>query len=209
MLDIEALLNDGPVIPVIVIQDAEQALPLARALLAGGVRVLEVTLRTPAALDAVAAIAAEHPQAIVGVGTVTRPEDLARSAAAGAQFAVSPALTRSLVAAAREGALPLLPGAMTPSEVLQAREAGFTALKLFPAAQAGGIGMLRALGSVFPDVTFCPTGGIDAVSAPDYLALPNVACVGGSWLAPPALLKAGDWGAIEKLARATSALART
>lgn len=202
------LMRLGPVIPVIVVDAAEQAVPLARALVAGGVRVLEVTLRTPAALDAVRAIARGVEGAIVGVGTITRAGDFARSIDAGARFGVSPGLTPELVAAARDSGLPLLPGVMTPSDVIAARAAGFTALKLFPALQAGGVGMLKAMAGPFPDVTFCPTGGITAASAPEYLALPNVACVGGSWLTPRAALAAGDWPAITVLAQDAAGLRR-
>ena len=183
-----------------------QAVPLARALLAGGVRVLEVTLRTPVALEAIRAIASEVEDAIVGVGTITRPEDFALAAAAGARFGVSPGLTPALIDAARASPLPLLPGVMTPAEVIAARAAGFTELKLFPAQQAGGIGMLKALGSPFPDVTFCPTGGVTPESAPDFLALPNVACVGGSWLTPKDAIAQSDWKRITALARAAAAL---
>jgi 2-dehydro-3-deoxyphosphogluconate aldolase/(4S)-4-hydroxy-2-oxoglutarate aldolase len=205
-MDIAAIMQAGPVIPVIVIDDAAKAVPLARALLAGGVRVLEVTLRTAAALDAVREIRAACPQAICGVGTVASPADLERSIAAGAQFAVSPALTPGLRSAAAACGLPFLPGVMTPTEALAAREAGLTALKLFPAAQAGGTGMLKAIGSVFPELRFCPTGGITPGTAAEFLALPNVACIGGSWLAPPALVQSGDWAGIEKLAREAAAL---
>jgi 2-dehydro-3-deoxyphosphogluconate aldolase/(4S)-4-hydroxy-2-oxoglutarate aldolase len=192
-MNVRELMRIGPVIPVIVIEDPAQAVPLARALLAGGVRVLEVTLRTPVALDAIRAIASEVGDALVGVGTITRPEDFALAAAAGARFGVSPGLTPALIEAARASPLPLLPGVMTPAEVIAARAAGFTELKLFPAQQAGGIGMLKALGSPFPDVTFCPTGGVTQESAPDFLALPNVACVGGSWLTPKDAIANNDW----------------
>ncbi len=205
-MNVRDLMRVGPVIPVIVIDDPGQAVPLARALLAGGVRVLEVTLRTPVALDAIRAIASEVGDAIVGVGTITRPEDFALAAAAGARFGVSPGLTPALIEAARASPLPLLPGVMTPAEVIAARAAGFTELKLFPAQQAGGIGMLKALGSPFPDVTFCPTGGVTQESAPDFLALPNVACVGGSWLTPKDAIAKNDWQRITALARAAAAL---
>lgn len=198
----------GPVIPVIVIEELAHAVPLARALVAGGVRVLEVTLRTPAALAAIRAIAGEVPEAIVGVGTLTRPEDFTEARDAGARFGVSPGLTPALIEAAWESGLPLLPGVMTPSDVIAARLAGFRELKLFPARQAGGIGMLQALAGPFPDVTFCPTGGITAETAPEFLALPNVACVGGSWLTPKTALAAGDWEAITALARQAAALNR-
>ncbi len=200
------ILRLGPVMPVLVIDDLSHAVPLARALVAGGIRVLEVTLRTPVALDAVRAMCAAVPDAVVGVGTITSPQDLADSKAAGAVFGVSPGLTASLLEAARQTGLPLLPGTMTPSDVMTARAAGLTACKLFPAAVAGGVGMLKALYGPFADMSFCPTGGIDAASAPQYLALPNVACVGGSWLAPKALVQAGDWPAITALAKAASRL---
>ncbi|MCK9193535.1 MAG: bifunctional 4-hydroxy-2-oxoglutarate aldolase/2-dehydro-3-deoxy-phosphogluconate aldolase [Nevskia sp.] len=205
-MPIMQILNAGPVMPVIVLRDVAQALPLARALVAGGIRVLEVTLRTPAALDAIRLIRDALPEAIVGAGTITNAADLDAAIAAGAQFGVSPASNPALLAAVRASGLPFLPGTMTPSEVLTARDAGFRALKLFPAQQAGGIGMLKALGSVFPNILFCPTGGIDAAAASSYLALPNVGCVGGSWLAPAALVDAGKWIEIEALARAAAAL---
>lgn len=194
----------GPVIPVIVIDRLEDAVPLARALVAGGVRVLELTLRTPVALQAVERIAEEVEGAIIGVGTITRPQDLQASLRAGAAFGVSPGLTPELSAAARDVDLPLLPGVMTPSDVMAARAAGFTELKLFPAQQAGGIGMLKALGGPFTDVRFCPTGGISAATAPDFLALSNVVCVGGSWLTPADAVAAKDWARITELARAAS-----
>ncbi|HRW67400.1 MAG TPA: bifunctional 4-hydroxy-2-oxoglutarate aldolase/2-dehydro-3-deoxy-phosphogluconate aldolase [Candidatus Competibacter sp.] len=200
------LMRMGPVIPVMVIEDLAQAVPLAKALVAGGVRVLEVTLRSTVALAAIRAIAREVPEAIVGVGTLTRPEELAEAVDAGARFGVSPGLTPALAEAARDSRLPLLPGVMTPSDVIAARQAGFEQLKLFPAQQAGGIGMLRALAGPFPDVTFCPTGGITAETAPEFLALSHVACVGGSWLTPKTALLAGDWSRITELAREASAL---
>jgi 2-dehydro-3-deoxyphosphogluconate aldolase/(4S)-4-hydroxy-2-oxoglutarate aldolase len=202
------LMRIGPVIPVIVIDHIQHAVPLARALVAGGVRVLEVTLRTPVALQAIRAIASEVEGAIVGVGTITRAQDFVQSAKAGAVFGVSPGLTPELVAGARDSGLPLLPGVMTPSDVIAARAAGFTEMKLFPAQQAGGIGMLKALGGPFPDVTFCPTGGVSAATAADFLALPNVACVGGSWLTPPDAVAAGDWERITTLARDAARLRR-
>ncbi|HRD66172.1 MAG TPA: bifunctional 4-hydroxy-2-oxoglutarate aldolase/2-dehydro-3-deoxy-phosphogluconate aldolase [Candidatus Competibacter sp.] len=196
----------GPVIPVVAIDDLAQAVPLASALIAGSVRVLEITLRTPVALAAIRAIAEAVPEVIVGAGTLTRPEDFIEARNAGARFGVSPGLTPALIEATRKSGLPLLPGVMTPSEVIAARLAGFRELKLFPAQQAGGVGMLQALAGPFPDVTFCPTGGISAETAPAFLALPNVACVGGSWLAPKAALAAGDWDAITELARWASGL---
>lgn len=205
-MDISSLLGASPVMPVIVLDKVADAVPLARALVAGGIRVLEVTLRTAAALDSIRAIAAEVPDALVGAGTVVTPADLAAAAEAGASFAVSPGASADLLRAGREASIPLLPGVMTPSDVINALAAGYTAMKLFPAAQAGGIGMLKALGGPFPQVRFCPTGGIDAASAPAFLALPNVACVGGSWLTPADRVRAGDWAAITELARAAAAL---
>ena len=196
----------GPVIPVIVIEDADRAVPLARALVAGGVRVLEVTLRTPAGLSAICSIAREVPQAVVGVGTVTLAEEFAMARKAGAQFAVSPGFTPALLEAARDTGLPWLPGVMTPSDVIAARAAGLSHLKLFPAQQAGGLSMLKALYGPFPDVLFCPTGGITPDTAPEFLALPNVPCVGGSWLTPAAAVASGDWDAITTLARQASSL---
>ena len=207
-MNVLEIMRIGPVIPVIVVEKIEHAVPLARALVAGGVRVLELTLRTPVALQAIEAIAREVEGAIVGVGTITRAEDFDRSIKAGAVFGVSPGLTPDLVAAARASALPLLPGVMTPSDVIAARAAGFSELKLFPAQQAGGIGMLKALAGPFPDVTFCPTGGVSAATAPDFLALPTVACVGGSWLTPRDAIDAGDWARITALAREATALQR-
>lgn len=207
-MNVLQIMRTGPVIPVIVVEKIERAVPLARALVAGGVRVLELTLRTPVALQAIEAIAREVEGAIIGVGTITRPEDFDLSTKAGAVFGVSPGLTPVLASAAKDSALPLLPGVMTPSDVITARAAGFSELKLFPAQQAGGIGMLRALAGPFPDVTFCPTGGVSAATAPDFLALPNVACVGGSWLTPRDAIDAGDWSRITALAREATALQR-
>lgn len=200
-MTIDEIFAAGPVIPVIVIQRLESAIGLARALVDGGVRVLEVTMRTPAALDAMRAMRDAVPEAIVGAGTITNPDDLSKAIAAGAQFGVSPGATPSLLAAATQAGFPLLPGVMTPSDVIAAMNAGYTALKLFPAAQAGGIGMLKALNGPFPQIRFCPTGGISPQSAPDFLALPNVACVGGSWLTPPDLIEARDWDGITRLAQ--------
>jgi len=202
------ILDVGPVIPVIVVDRLEDAVPMARALVAGGVRVLEFTLRTPAALRAIEAVVREVDEAIVGVGTLLRPQDVADAVGAGAAFGVSPGLTPALCAAASNTRFPLLPGVMTPSEVMAARDAGFGALKLFPAQQAGGIGMLKALHGPFPELRFCPTGGIGPDSAADFLALPNVACVGGSWLVPRDAVARGDWAAITALARASAKLFR-
>jgi len=200
------VMRAGPVIPVIVLEDAALAVPLARALLAGGIRMLEVTLRTPAALTAIAAIARELPQAVVGAGTVCHAADVQAAAEAGARFLVSPGYTRALGQAARHAALPLLPGVATAGEIMAALDDGYTELKFFPAQQAGGTAMLKAWGGPFGQVCFCPTGGIGAANAADYLALPNVACVGGSWLAPPDALAAQDWTRITALAAAASQL---
>jgi len=200
------IMRASPVIPVIAIDELQQAVPLAQALVAGGIRVLEVTLRTTHGLAAIRAIVEQVPQAIVGVGTLTRPEEFTAARDAGAVFGVSPGLTPALVDAARTSGLPLLPGVMTPSEVLSAREAGFAQMKLFPAVPAGGVGMLQALAGPLPDVLFCPTGGISIETAPQFLALGNVACVGGSWLTPKTAIRAGDWAAITTLAKAASAL---
>ena len=206
-MNVRDILKLAPVIPVITIHDLAHAVPLAEALVGGGLRVLEVTLRSPQALAAITAMRKAVPGALVGVGTLSRPEQFAQADAAGAQFGVSPGLTPALVAAAGTVSWPLLPGVMTPSELIAARAAGFTASKLFPAQQAGGIGMLKALHAVFPDQLFCPTGGISRQTAGDYLALPNVACVGGSWLVPAEALAAGDWAAIRALAADAATLA--
>lgn len=205
-MNVLEVMRVGPVIPVIVIEDLAHAVPLARALVAGGVRVLEVTLRTRAGLEAIRAIAAAVPEAIVGVGTITTREDFTAARDAGARFGVSPGLTPALIDGARESGLPLLPGVMTPSDVIAARAAGFKRLKLFPAQQAGGLGMLKALHGPFPDVMFCPTGGVTEETAPQFLALPNVACVGGSWLTPKAALAKGDWTQVTQLAARAAAL---
>jgi 2-dehydro-3-deoxyphosphogluconate aldolase/(4S)-4-hydroxy-2-oxoglutarate aldolase len=200
------IMHASPVIPVIAIDDINHAVPLARALVAGGIRVLEVTLRTEHGLAAIRAIAQQVPEAIVGVGTLTRPDEFAASRDAGAVFGVSPGLTASLIQAARSSGLPLLPGVMTPSEVMMAREAGYRQLKLFPAVPAGGVGMLNAIAGPLPDVMFCPTGGVSQENAAQFLACKNVACVGGSWLTPKDALEAGDWERITTLARAASKL---
>ena len=200
------IMHASAVIPVIAIDELAHAVPLAKALLAGGIRVLEVTLRTPHGLAAIRAIADAVPAAIVGVGTLTKPEEFAAARDAGAVFGVSPGLTAELISAARSSGLPLLPGVMTPSEVMVARAAGFLQLKLFPAVPAGGVGMLNAIAGPLPDVTFCPTGGISVETAPAFLACDNVACVGGSWLTPKDAIRAGDWARITALATAASAL---
>ena len=208
MITIASILAAGPVMPVIVLERTEDAVPLAQALVDGGVRVLEVTLRTPAALDCVRAIRNRVPQALVGVGTLLSVGQIDAARDAGAIFGVSPGVTRTLLGSATELGFPMLPGAMTPSDVMAALDAGYATMKFFPAAQAGGVEMLKAFAGPFPGVSFCPTGGIDAVSALRYLALKNVACVGGSWLAPADLVAAKNWDEITKLARAASALRR-
>jgi 2-dehydro-3-deoxyphosphogluconate aldolase/(4S)-4-hydroxy-2-oxoglutarate aldolase len=199
----------GPVIPVIILDRVEDAVPLARALCDGGVRVLEVTLRTAAALACIEAIAKAVPEAIVGAGTVRSADDARSASSAGARFAVSPGLTESVASACASSALPLLPGVATPSEVMRARELGFSFVKLFPASVVGGVSMLKALASPFADVLFCPTGGITVETAPQYLALANVAVVGGSWLTPADAIQRGDWARITQLARESSILARS
>ncbi|MDH4134682.1 MAG: bifunctional 4-hydroxy-2-oxoglutarate aldolase/2-dehydro-3-deoxy-phosphogluconate aldolase [Gammaproteobacteria bacterium] len=194
------VMQDAPVLPVIVLERVEQAVPLARALLAGGIRMLEVTLRTPCAPACIAAIAREVPQAVVGAGTVRSAADVRAAQAAGARFLVSPGYTSALGQAARVAGLPLLPGVATGSEIMAALDEGYTEFKFFPAVQAGGLGMLKAWAGPFAEARFCPTGGISAANARDFLALPNVACVGGSWLAPADALARQDWAAITRLA---------
>jgi 2-dehydro-3-deoxyphosphogluconate aldolase / (4S)-4-hydroxy-2-oxoglutarate aldolase len=200
------ILATSAVIPVLTIQRLEHAVPLAEALVRGGLRVLEVTLRTSCALEAIRAMRTAVPDAIVGGGTLTRARDFSACAAAGAQFGVTPGLTAELIAAAAKSGFPLLPGIMTPTELIAARASGFDACKLFPAQQAGGVGMLKALGGPFPDHVFCPTGGVTRANAVEYLALPNVLCVGGSWITPAAAIATGDWAAIEALAREAATL---
>ncbi len=205
-MNLKDVLRMGPVMPVIVIHELAHAAPLALALASGGIRVLEVTLRTSCALDAVRLMREAVPEAIVGVGTVTCPADIEAALHAGAMFAVTPGLTKALAEAASGPALPLLPGVMTPGELMTARDLGFDALKFFPAREAGGVGMLRALAGPFPDMLFCPTGGITEASVASYLELPNVACVGGSWIAPAELMEQGDWEKITQLALKASSL---
>jgi 2-dehydro-3-deoxyphosphogluconate aldolase/(4S)-4-hydroxy-2-oxoglutarate aldolase len=209
LMNIRSILALAPVIPVITVEHIDHAVPLARALCAGGLRVLEVTLRTPAALPAIEAMRKAVPDAVVGVGTLARPGDFVTAGNAGAQFGVSPGLTAEMAAAARAASFPMLPGIMTPTELLAGLGWGYDTFKLFPAQQAGGIGMLKALGAPFPEVVFCPTGGITRATAPDFLALPNVACVGGSWIAPTDKIRAGDWAGIEALAKDAASLAKT
>ncbi len=201
-----ALLELGRVVPVITIDRLADAVPLARALVAGGIRLLEVTLRTPAGLDAAAAIMAAVPGAVVGIGTVLTPADLSRAVAAGACFALSPGSTPALLEAAAEAPIPFLPGVATASELMAAAAHGFGTVKFFPATAGGGIPALRALAGPFPSAQFCPTGGISAANAADWLALPNVAAVGGSWLTPATEIASGRWDVIERLAREAAEL---
>jgi 2-dehydro-3-deoxyphosphogluconate aldolase / (4S)-4-hydroxy-2-oxoglutarate aldolase len=200
------VMTDAPVIPVIVLSDVAQAVPLARALVAGGIRMLEVTLRTPQALACIEAIAREVPEAVAGAGTVRSAADAQAAVKAGARFAVSPGYTSAVGRACRELGLPLLPGVATGSEIMAAQEDGFTSLKFFPAMQAGGLAMLKAWQGPFGDVKFCPTGGISAANAAEFLALGNVVCVGGSWLTPADAVAKGDWARITQLAKEAVAL---
>ena len=200
------VMQDAPVIPVIVLNDVTHAVPLARALVAGGIRMLEVTLRTAQALPCIEAIAKAVPEAVVGAGTVRSRSDAQAAAMAGARFAVSPGYTAALGQACRDVGLPLLPGVATGGEIMMAQEDGLTELKFFPAMQAGGPALHKAWSGPFFDVRLCPTGGITLQNAPEFLALPNVVCVGGSWLVPPDALAQGDWARITALARATLAL---
>ncbi|MFG2088063.1 bifunctional 4-hydroxy-2-oxoglutarate aldolase/2-dehydro-3-deoxy-phosphogluconate aldolase [Spirillospora sp. NPDC048824] len=202
----EDLFDLAPVIPVVVLDDAGAAVPMARALVEGGLPAIEVTLRTPAALEAIERITAEVPDVVVGAGTVVRPEDAERSAAAGARFLVSPGCTPRLRAAMAATGLPFLPGVATASEAMALLEDGVRAMKFFPAEAAGGAAFLKALGGPLPQVRFCPTGGVSPRNAADYLALGNVGCVGGSWLTPANVVRAGDWDRIRKLASEAAAL---
>ncbi len=208
MLTSLQVMQDAPVIPVIVLKDVAHAVPMARALLAGGIRMLEITLRTPQALACMEAIANEVEGAVVGAGTVRSPQDAAAAVKAGARFAVSPGYTTAVGQACKDLGLPLLPGVATGSEIMMAQEGGYTELKFFPAMQAGGPGMLKAWSGPFFDVKFCPTGGVTQQNANDLLSLPNVACVGGSWLVPADALAKGDWARIEALAREATQLPR-
>ena len=202
------VMQDAPVIPVIVLTDVAHAVPMARALLAGGIRMLEVTLRTPQALACIEAIAREVPQAVVGAGTVRSRADAQAAARAGARFAVSPGYTKAVGQACRDAGLALLPGVASASEIMQAQEDGFTELKFFPAMQAGGPAMLKAWSGPFFDVKFCPTGGVTPQNAAEFLALSNVVCVGSTWLVPADALASGDWARITRLAGEARALAR-
>ncbi|MEU5997213.1 bifunctional 4-hydroxy-2-oxoglutarate aldolase/2-dehydro-3-deoxy-phosphogluconate aldolase [Streptomyces sp. NPDC047197] len=201
-----SVLDLAPVVPVVVVEDVADAVPLARALVAGGLPAIEVTLRTPAALDAIRAIAAEVPDAVVGAGTVISPQGVAESVDAGARFLVSPGWTDTLLAAMKASGVPFLPGVSTTSEVVALLERGVHEMKFFPAEAAGGTAYLKSLGGPLPQARFCPTGGIGLASAPSYLALKNVGCVGGSWMLPADAVAAKDWTRVESLAREAAAL---
>ena len=201
-----ALLDGQPVIPVLKISDAAHAVPLARALARAGLKAIEITMRTPDALEAIRRVAGEVEEAVVGAGTILDARQFEQAEKAGSKFIVSPGVTRELLAASQDSAVPLLPGAITPGEIMAAREAGLDFLKFFPAEQAGGAAFLKALASPLAGIKFCPTGGIGPKNAADYLGLPNVLCVGGSWVAPDDLVRAGRWDEIEALARNANAL---
>lgn len=203
-----SLLDGQPVIPVLKIERAADAVPLARALARGGLRAIEITLRTEEALEAIRRVAGEVEDSIVGAGTILNARQFEQAEAAGSRFIVSPGLTRELVATGAASQVPLLPGTITPGEIMGALEAGLDFLKFFPAEQAGGAAFLKALASPIAGVKFCPTGGISAKNAGDYLALPNVVCIGGSWVAPDEMVKAGDWAGIEALAAEANKLRR-
>lgn len=202
------VMQDAPVIPVIVLNDVAHAVPMARALVAGGLRMLEITLRTRVALDCMRAIAAEVPEAVVGAGTIRSVADARAAQDAGAVFGVSPGYTSSIGKGCQDIGLPLLPGVATSSEIMMANEDGYSELKFFPAMQAGGPNLLKAWAGVFSDVKFCPTGGVNLENAPTLLALPNVAVVGGTWLTPQSLMEKGDWAAITQMAKEAAALQR-
>lgn len=206
MTTIEEIMHSAVVIPVITINDIEDALPLAEALLNGGLKTLEITLRTEAALEAITLIKQNLPEAIVGAGTVINKATLTLAIDAGAEFIVSPGMTDELLEALNHAGIAALPGANTPSEVMKLLGHGFPAMKFFPAEAAGGVPMLKALSAPLPQAIFCPTGGVNPGNARDYLSLSNVACVGGSWMLKPELIATGDWSAIEKLAKAAAAL---
>ncbi len=203
MSGIDHFLSLAPVVPVVTIRDVAHAVPLARALTAGGLLAIEITLRTDCALAAIAAIARDAPEIAVGAGTVLNPEDLRAAAEAGARFAISPGSTPALLAAGTKGPIPYLPAVSSPSNVMDGLAAGYDRFKLFPAAAVGGLAMLKSLAGPFPQVKFCPTGGVSLETAPAYLALDNVLCVGGSWMVSDAQVAAGDWAGIEAGARAT------
>lgn len=203
------LFEQGPVVPVIVIKDLADAVPMAKALLAGGIKVLEVTLRTPVALDAIRLLAQEVPDAIVGAGTVTTAAQLQQVVDAGAKFAISPGLTRELLQAGKDAAIPLIPGIASISELMEGTGLGYTHFKFFPAEAAGGVKTLKSIHGPFADIRFCPTGGINEKNFLDYLALPNVKCVGGSWIVPDDAVAAKDWGRITDLCKTAVAQAQS
>jgi 2-dehydro-3-deoxyphosphogluconate aldolase/(4S)-4-hydroxy-2-oxoglutarate aldolase len=208
-LAINEIVKVAPVIPVMVVERIEDAVPLARALYNGGLKVLEITLRTPCALDAISAMVEALPEdAVIGAGTIITPADLDKAVKAGSTFLVSPGTTPALIEAAKDSSVPLLPGIATPTEAMNLFVQGFTHQKFFPAEAAGGMPMMKSIGGPLPQITFCPTGGIDLAKASAYLALPNVACVGGTWMAPKELMKAGRWDEIERLAREAASLPR-
>jgi 2-dehydro-3-deoxyphosphogluconate aldolase/(4S)-4-hydroxy-2-oxoglutarate aldolase len=208
MADASAVLNTSPVIPVVTIDDPQDAVPLARALADGGVGIIELTLRTGSALTSVKLIAEEVPEILVGAGTILTPAQADAAVAAGARFLVSPGVTPALLTSMLSLDVPVLPGVATVGEVMAVLDAGLDAMKFFPAGPAGGPKYLAAIGAPIPQVRFCPTGGISLATAPDYLALPNVACVGGSWLTPADAVQAKDWDTITALARGAAALSR-
>ena len=208
-LPINEIVKVAPVIPVMVVERIEDAVPLARALYNGGLKVLEITLRTPCALDAITAMVESLPDdAVIGAGTIITPQDYEKAVKAGSKVIVSPGTTPALIEYAKSSSVPILPGVATPTEAMHLYIQGFTHLKFFPAEAAGGVPMLKSIGGPLPQITFCPTGGIDLAKAPTYLALPNVACVGGTWMAPKELMKAGRWDEIERLAREAASLPR-
>lgn len=198
----ENIFSQGPVVPVLVIKDLQHAVPLAKALMAGGINVLEVTLRTPVAVEAIARIAQEVPDAIVGAGTITNQQQLEEVTQAGAKFAISPGMTRELLEAGNNGPIPLIPGISSTSDLMKGLDQGYTHFKFFPAESSGGVKAIKSISGPFPDVVFCPTGGITPQTYNNYLVVPNVRCVGGSWLAPDEAMESGDWDKITQLAKA-------
>lgn len=201
-----SILRSQPVMPVLIIERLDDAVPLARALAEGGLKAIEITMRTPVALDAIRAVSQGSPETLVGAGTILSPADYAAAVEAGAKFIVSPGATPALFAAAKESDVPFLPGTATASEIIAAREEGLRIVKFFPAEQSGGAPFLKAISSPIADMAFCPTGGISLKNANDYLSLPNVVCVGGSWVAPKELVASGDWAGITKLASEAAGL---
>ncbi|AMJ98847.1 MAG: bifunctional 4-hydroxy-2-oxoglutarate aldolase/2-dehydro-3-deoxy-phosphogluconate aldolase [Pseudomonadota bacterium] len=197
----EEIFAAGPVVPVLVINDVEKAVPLAKALMEGGIKVLEVTLRTPAAIDVIKRIAQEVPDSLIGAGTVTNAQQLKAVVEAGAKFAISPGMTADLLKAGMDSEIPLIPGISSTSDLMKGKDAGYTHMKFFPAEASGGVKAIKSISGPFPDVTFCPTGGIGPDNYNDYLALNNVKCVGGSWLAPDDAIESGDWARITQLAK--------